>query len=266
MPYPTQTQGNHTSSPPIPSGKREHAEHVGQITAIAGIPLPRPVRAVVFDLDGTLLDTERAYREAFLDTVAAFGCTLPPGAYDTLVGLSTTARRVLLPALLGEDCPTERFLDCYYTERASKLAAGIALKPGAARLLAMLHAKSVPVAIATSASAATAAAHLQAAGLAARFPVVVSRDDVTCGKPAPDSFLLAAERLGVCASDCLALEDSGHGVAAAHAAGMMVVMVPDLLAPAEAAVRLCVAVADTLDQVTGALETGWAGDRSRLCV
>lgn len=211
--------------------------------------LPRAVRAVVFDLDGTLLDTERAYRAAFFDTVAAFGRSLPASDYDTLVGLPTTARRLLLPAMLGADCPTEHFIESYYQARARHLAGGISLRPGATRLLALLASRSIPVAIATSASAGTAARHLAAAGLGGRFHLVVSRDDVVCGKPAPDSFLLAAAGLDVNASNCLALEDSAHGVAAAHAAGMMVVMVPDVLAPAPETVQCCAAVLEKLDDV-----------------
>ncbi len=209
----------------------------------------RIVRAVVFDLDGTLLDTERAYRAAFLETLAGFGLVLPCGAYDELVGLSTVARRDLLPALLGNACAVDPFLQLYYANRARHLAAGIGVKPGAPELLALLSALAIPVGIATSASAATAARHLAACGLAERFRVVVSRDDVARGKPAPDGFLLAAARLGAAPRDCLALEDSAHGVAAAHEAGMMVVMVPDVVAPQPESLRRCLAVLDTLHDV-----------------
>ena len=229
----------------------------------AGPRLPRPVRAVVFDLDGTLLDTERAYRAAFLETVAAHKAVLPHGAYESLVGLPTPARRLLLPALLGPGCAADSFFDSYYAARVRHLAGGIAVKPGAMQLLAWLDAQRIPVAIATSASARTAAGHLDAAGLAGRFHPVVSRDDVARGKPAPDSYLQAAAGLGVPASDCLALEDSGHGVAAAHGAGMMVLLVPDVAPPAPETIRRCVGVLHTLADVRPLLETAPANDRSR---
>ncbi len=233
--------------------------------------LPRPVRAVVCDLDGTLLDTERLYRIAFTDALAAFGLHLPPGAYDELVGLPTTARRALLPALLGDAADIEGFLASYYARRAELVADGIALRPGAAALLDTLDAYGLEVAIATSASAATAAAHLRLAGLAGRFARVVTRDDVARGKPAPDSFLQAARLLGTLPAHCLAIEDSEHGVAAAHAAGMMVVMVPDLVPAAPATVRRCHLVTASLADVSALLsaapgEPARGNDRSRLRV
>ena len=95
---------------------------------------------------------------------------------------------------------------------------------------------------------------------------MVTRDDVAHGKPAPDSFTLAADCLGIPASDCLALEDSACGIAAAHAAGMMVVMVPDVVAPKPETVQRCTAVLATLDDVGRLLETGRIDDRSRFRV
>jgi beta-phosphoglucomutase-like phosphatase (HAD superfamily) len=90
-------------------------------------------------------------------------------------------------------------------------------------------------------------------GLLERFQTIVAGGDYARGKPAPDPFLTAAERLGVDAAACLALEDSHNGVRAAHAAGMMTIMVPDLLEATEEMQSLCVTVSDTLHEVRALL-------------
>jgi HAD superfamily hydrolase (TIGR01509 family) len=122
----------------------------------------------------------------------------------------------------------------------------LALKPGVLELLDVLDAHGLPRAIATSSSHRTVQHHLGQHGLAARFPTVVAKGDYVLSKPAPDPFLKAAERLGVDPADCLALEDSLNGVRSAAAAGMMTVMVPDLVAPTADVRALCCLVAQSL--------------------
>ena len=116
------------------------------------------------------------------------------------------------------------------------------MKAGARELLDQLDELGLPRAIATSSSHATVQGHLSAHGLAHRFHAVVALGDYANSKPAPDPFLEAAERLGVQAQDCLALEDSHNGIRAASAAGMMTVMVPDLIEPTVELRGLCVVV------------------------
>ena len=226
---------------------------------------------MVFDLDGTLLDTEPAYRRAFTAALAQFGKTIESADYAALIGLPSSARRQRLKQLFGAGFPASAFFDAYYRCRAVQLAGGIALKPGVLPLLALLDHASLPCAIATSASAATASDHLAKAGLDGRFTVVVTRDDVAHGKPAPDSFVCAAAGLGLPPAGCLAIEDSYHGISAAHRAGLMVVMVPDSLPPTAETRRCCVATLDGLpalaDYLTPALmQPHPTTDRSRLRV
>jgi HAD superfamily hydrolase (TIGR01509 family) len=131
------------------------------------------------------------------------------------------------------------------------------LKAGVVELLDDLDALGLPRAIATSSTHASV--ERQLGGMTGRFQAVVAHGDYARGKPSPDPFLTAAERLGVVPSACLGLEDSHNGVRAAHAAGLMTIMVPDLLEATEEMRGLCVAVAETLHDVRDLL----AAQRSR---
>lgn len=192
--------------------------------------------AVVFDLDGTLIDTEPTYRAAFMAAARDVRWTVPERLYNSLVGIASPERAALLRAAGGPGFPLEAFFAAYYARRAAMLPARIPQRRGAAWLLSRL---ALPKAVATSASRRTATAHLRRACLAAHFAHVVTRDDVHRGKPAPDAFLRAADLLGVGASRCVAV-DSAHGVQAARAAGMSVVLLAD--APSAELRRCCLAV------------------------
>jgi beta-phosphoglucomutase-like phosphatase (HAD superfamily) len=113
--------------------------------------------------------------------------------------------------------------------------------------------------VATSSSRGSAERHLGEHGLFDRFGAIVAREDVTSHKPHPAPYLEAARRLGVDPAACLALEDSHNGVRAAHAAGMMTVMVPDLLDPTEEMRGLCLHIAESLHAVRGLLEAYFPG-------
>jgi HAD superfamily hydrolase (TIGR01509 family) len=199
---------------------------------------------VVFDLDGTLIDTEPYYRAAFHAAARDFGVSVPSELYATLVGIATCERRPLLRRAFGPGFPADDFIAAYYAQRAARLPAHIPLCPGAASLLRRLR---LPKAIATSASRRTAVGHIARAGLAGMFFHLVTRDDVRRGKPAPDTFLRAAKLLGVSPGDCLAIEDSATGVAAANRAGMPVVMIATSIARETR--RCCIAVVPRLDAV-----------------
>lgn len=150
---------------------------------------------------------------------------------------------------LGPDFPFAEYDRLYEAHRDRALIASVPLKAGAVELLDALGRHGLRVAVATSASRRAAELHLGRSGLRVRLPVVVTRDDVARGKPHPDPFLHAAALLGVPPRECLAVEDLLNGIRAAHAAGMMPVMVPDLLAPTEEIRVLCVHIARDLHEV-----------------
>jgi len=122
-------------------------------------------------------------------------------------------------------------------------------------LLDHLDAAGLPRAIATSSRHVDVSHHLATHALGERFHAIVAQGDYARGKPHPDPYLTAAERLGVDPAACLALEDSHNGVRAAHAAGMMTIMVPDLLDPTEEMQTLCVRIARDLHEVRELLES-----------
>jgi len=155
---------------------------------------------------------------------------------------------------LGPDFPLEALWADVNVELHAAQAVGVALKAGAVELLDHLDAVATPRAIATSSSHASVQRTLGPSGILPRFHAVVAAGDYASGKPNPDPFLTAASRLEVAPEHCLALEDSHNGVRAAHAAGMMTVMVPDLLAPTDEMRARCLAIADSLHHVRDLIE------------
>ena len=123
------------------------------------------------------------------------------------------------------------------------------LKRGVIDLLDAIDTAGLSKAVVTSSSRNTAAEHLRLAGIDHRFDAVLTRDDVSRAKPHPDLYLLAAQRLGTRAPACVAIEDSNPGVAAAHAAGAITLMVPDIVPPTDRSRATCVAVLPHLDAV-----------------
>jgi HAD superfamily hydrolase (TIGR01509 family) len=211
--------------------------------------LPQPLGAVILDMDGTLHDTEGVYHRALKEAVAAVGFAVTDAFCHSLIGIPGLESDVMLMAHLGPDFPFAEFDRRYEDIRNSALGTVVPLKAGALELLDALALCALKVAVATSASRRAAELHLGLSGLRARLPVVVTRNDVARGKPHPDAYLRAAELLGVPPEQCLAVEDSFNGIRAAHAAGMMPVMVPDMLAPTHEIRAMCVRVAGDLHEV-----------------
>ncbi len=203
---------------------------------------------MVFDMDGLMLDTEPLYRSASRSAAAELGYDFSDALYASLIGRAAADVEAGIVAALGAAFPLAEFRAGWLRHWELLVdAGGIALKPGLPDLLDALAAAGIPAAVATSTHRERAHFSLRAAGLGGRFDVIVSGDQVTRGKPAPDIYLESAARLGVGPRDCVALEDSEAGIVAAAAAGMHALLVPDLALPSAAAIAAAREIFDTLE-------------------
>ncbi len=192
--------------------------------------LPRRPLAVVFDLDGTLIDSEALVREAHFAACSQLGYAMTDEQFLGLVGMHREANDVQLRRYYGDGFPLDAFIAATRAHVGERVAP---LKPGALELMDALDSMQLPYGLATSSRRPWVDRHFAAHDLTHRFPVVVTRQDCIEGKPHPEPYLKASQLLGAKPETVLALEDSHAGVASAHAAGCMTVMVPDLLAPTD---------------------------------
>jgi HAD superfamily hydrolase (TIGR01509 family) len=225
--------------------------------------LPRRPKAVVFDMDGLLFDTENIVREAINAAAPRLGLEMPEAIFLSLIGLGGDASRARLLEHYGATFDIESFWEAVNEDFHRIIVGRQYLKTGVVELLDWLDHAAIPRAIATSSTHRHVQANLTAHGLNGRFDVIVAHGDYENGKPHPAPFLTAAKHLGVPPPDCLALEDSLNGVRSACAAGMMTVMVPDLISPTAEIRDICLAVARDLhevrDRLTAAHGNGPAG-------
>ncbi|WP_250293774.1 HAD family hydrolase [Streptomyces atroolivaceus] len=189
---------------------------------------PRPpAPSVLFDLDGTLIDSEPNYYEAGRRLLARYGVRdFSWENHTRFIGIGTRETLTVLREEYGIEAPVDELLagkNALYLELAG---ASTTAFPEMRILVERLHGDGVPMAVASGSSRAAIAATLSVTGLDAYLPVYVSAEEVARGKPEPDVFLEAARRLGVAADSCVVLEDAVPGLRAAHAAGMRCVAVP----------------------------------------
>ncbi len=188
------------------------------------MPLRFSPRAVIFDIDGTIVDNMHLHAEAFAVFAGRHG--LPPLTEDDRARLDGRRNSEIFPILFKRDVPRDEWLEYEHEKEGlyRELSRGrLVPMNGLQRLIDRLKAEAMPVALATSAPQLNVAHTLAELNLAGAFPIIVRGDEVARGKPAPDVFIEAARRLGIAAADCLVFEDAPMGIEAAQAAGMQVV-------------------------------------------
>lgn len=205
-------------------------------------------------MDGLLIESETLYRDSFLAASDEGGHGMRVETYQKVCGSPWDVITGTIFADYGADFPIDTFRDAWLRHLAVLMAEGVALKPGVIEILDLLDRLDIRRAIATSSRHESVTRHLGPYDLLRRFDTIVARGDYTDPKPSPMPYLTAAKRLGIDPGQCLALEDSYHGVRSASSAGMLTIMVPDVAPPTDEMREKCIAVSNDLHTVAGLLQ------------
>ena len=213
------------------------------------------IKAVIFDKDGTLHDTEKVYHRAWKEAAEQTGVPNIMDFVALCTGTNFTRTAELWQEYYGDAFAFRPFWDLRNDIYDAMIEReGVPIRDGAYELLDYLKDNGYKIALATSTNAPRVQRHLVKSGMQQYFDAVVTGDTVQKGKPAPDIFLIAAERLGVDPADCMGVEDSFNGVRAVRAAGMYTVMVPDMIPPTNEILDLTDACVAELGQIIPILE------------
>lgn len=213
------------------------------------------IRAVIFDFDGLLVDSETLFHRVYAEILADHGHPFTRDDYSA--GYAGRPVPAIARAFVTDfklPLSSEEVARRIHADEAALRAEGVPLKPGARELLDHLKARGYGIGVASSAQRPRAMNVLEQHGLVDFFAASAFAEDISRGKPDPEVFLLAAARLGIDPSECLVLEDSTMGIEAAANAGMRVICIPDMQAPDEEHRAMATAVLDGLNDVIGFLE------------
>ncbi|MGN1015107.1 MAG: HAD family hydrolase [Butyricicoccus sp.] len=209
----------------------------------------------IFDMDGTLFDTERLYQDSWMALAEEFG-QIPNPDFPRAVCGSNGENMLAIIRTYYPAIDAERFRQCCIDRVARQVETAVPQKPGAREILSYLRSRGIKLAVASSNACAQIEKNLRLAGIREYFDVIAGGDEVVNSKPAPDIFLLAAERLGCAPEDCYVFEDGTNGLRAGAAAGCTTIMIPDLTPPTEELRQICAGVYDSLLDVRAAMQQG----------
>ena len=215
------------------------------------------IEAVIFDMDGTIFDTEKMLYRAWCELVRQG--VLPESILEEVPkwrGKNRAEVRKKLSLLMGSDFD----VDAFYEKRKQIIFGildqeGVPLKPGVPDIFLQLRSMGYPLALATATNRDSVADYMRRTGYGVYFDSIITGDRVERCKPAPDIFLLAAAELGIEPQNCLVIEDTPNGVRAGLAAGMQVIMVPDIEQPDDQLRRQAWHCCESLAQIPSLIQT-----------
>ncbi|MEI8105168.1 MAG: HAD family phosphatase [Actinomycetes bacterium] len=207
------------------------------------------IAAVVFDLDGIIVDSEHVWDDVREKLAHTRGGRWHPGAQRAMMGMSSVEWSAYMHDTIGLSESPEEINRIVVDEMLARYAAGPPFIPGALEAVARTASRHT-IGLASSSNRELIDAVLEAGGITSLFTATVSSEEVARGKPAPDVYLEAARRLGVAAGDCVAIEDSHNGIRSAKAAGMRCIAIPNERFPPGDAVADADLVLASIDELT----------------
>lgn len=216
--------------------------------------MDRALDAVIFDMDGTLVDTERLGFKGWDLASAELGVEVPHDLVVSFVGHNEPAVLAMLTDALGDPDLSRRVFELHWQKRRELAETELEPKRGALWAVRELKGQGYRLAVASSSPREMIELNLSRTGMLDAFDIITDGTEVENGKPAPDIFLLAAEKLGADPARCAVVEDSPNGVRAGHAAGMSVYLVPDVITPTPEIASLAHEVLPSLEELPAALD------------
>lgn len=210
---------------------------------LEAVNMQKNFKAVIFDMDGLVFDTERLFMEQLAVAMKEKGYNLSREVYIKTLGTGGSKLKDIMYSEYGEDYPFQECGDIAQS-RLVMIAEtiGLGIKPQIQELLVMLKEKNIPCAVASSTKSVYVEKYLKHAGLLGYFQKIIGGEMAKHSKPEPDIFLMACEKLNTAPYQALVLEDSENGVKAAFAAGIPVICIPDLKEPDRETVKMAAAV------------------------
>ena len=212
-------------------------------------------RGAIFDMDGTLFDTEKLYRLAWIETADTFGVERKPEIAAEMSGRSVEKILVTIPQFFPEVDANEYFKRVV-TRVRKEIEEKLEIKQGVVEILNFFKENKIPMAIASSSETEDIKNNIKRTGISQFFDEIVGGDQVQNGKPAPDIFILAAKKINLQPEDCYVFEDSANGIRAAHAANCVPIMVVDQAPPLPDIRKICAGIFSSMENALDAIKNG----------